>query len=41
MFIQGLKKAFDEEKATPQFETFSQNDDSACTEDGCEVPTDK
>lgn len=41
MFVQGLKKAFDEEKATPQFETFSQNEDAACTEDGCEVPTDK
>ncbi|WP_079477997.1 DsbA family oxidoreductase [Halobacillus salinus] len=37
-FTQALEKAFEEEKATPQFETFSQNEDAACTEDGCEVP---
>lgn len=40
-FTQALQKAFDEEKATPQFETFSQNDNAACTDDGCEIPTDK
>ncbi|MCA0971527.1 DsbA family oxidoreductase [Halobacillus litoralis] len=34
-FTQALQKAFEEEKAAPQFETFSTNQGEACTDETC------
>ncbi|MGV2623145.1 DsbA family oxidoreductase [Halobacillus sp. ACCC02827] len=39
VFVQGLEKAFAEEK--PVFEDLSQDQGAVCTDDGCEVPGNK
>ncbi|MBH0230663.1 DsbA family oxidoreductase [Halobacillus yeomjeoni] len=39
IFVQGLEKAFEEEQKSSPFEDLSTNQDAACTEDGCEVPS--
>jgi predicted DsbA family dithiol-disulfide isomerase len=39
VFVQGLQKALEEEKKSSPFEDLSTTNDAACTEDGCEVPS--
>ncbi|KHE72425.1 DsbA family oxidoreductase [Halobacillus sp. BBL2006] len=39
VFVQGLQKALEEEKKSSPFEDLSTTNDAACTEDGCEIPS--
>lgn len=41
VFIQGLKKAFDEEKKSSGFEDLTEDQNAACTDDGCVGPENK